>query len=77
MSEPPERIYNVSQTQFSIARHFGGVTFNNRQYIYIAADDMLIRDDVLRRDKKAERELAKQKREQAEQMQEQLFRGEA
>ena len=77
MSETPERIYGVSRSQFSIARHFGGITFNRKHYTYIAADDMLIRDDVLLRDKKAKKDLAKQKREQAKQMQEQLLRGEA
>ena len=75
--EPPERIYGVSRTQFSIARHFGGIAFNGKHYTYIASDDMLIRDDVLRREKKAMKDLEKQKREQAKQMQEQLLRGEA
>ena len=38
----------VSMTQFSIARHYGGCTFNGRYYFYFPADDSLWRDDVVR-----------------------------
>jgi hypothetical protein len=41
-------ITNVSMTQFSIARHFGGITFQKKPYRYFAETDALIRDDVVR-----------------------------
>lgn len=44
--EKPERIYNVSATQFSIARHYGGCKVNGVNYQYDAASDTLIREDV-------------------------------
>jgi len=44
----PFMIANVSMTQFSIARHFGGITFQNKPYRYFAETDVLIRDDVVR-----------------------------
>ena len=37
---------NVSQPQFSIARHDGGMTMNGESYTYLPATDELIRDDV-------------------------------
>lgn len=39
---------NVSQTQFSIARHFGGIRFQGHQYVYFQEHDELWRDDVLK-----------------------------
>jgi len=37
---------NVSQTQLSIARHYGGCKIQGHQFFYNAADDSLIREDV-------------------------------
>lgn len=42
----PERIYNVSQTQFSVARYYGGCKFNGADYHYDAESDTLTRMDV-------------------------------
>ena len=42
----PERIYNVSQTQLSVARHYGGCKFNGADYHYDAASDTLTRMDI-------------------------------
>lgn len=42
----PEEIHHVSQSQFSVARHFGGCTYMGQSYIYDAGQDMLIRRDV-------------------------------
>ena len=42
----PERIHHVSQTQLSIARHYGGITFNGANYHYDAETDTLIRADI-------------------------------
>ena len=42
----PERIYNVTQTQFSIARHYGGLNINGAYYHYDAQGDALFRGDI-------------------------------
>lgn len=44
----PLAIAHVSKTQFSIARHYGGVTYKGSHYIYNGDTDELIRDDVLK-----------------------------
>ena len=42
----PEEIHNVSQSQFSVARHYGGCTYMGQAYIYDTGQDRLIRRDV-------------------------------
>ena len=42
----PEHIYNVSRTQFSIARHYGGCKVNGVYYHYDPGSDTLTREDV-------------------------------
>lgn len=42
----PERIYNVSQTQLSVARFYGGCKFNGADYHYDAESDTLTRMDI-------------------------------
>ena len=58
----PFMIRCVSQTQFSIARHYGGVVFKGQHYYtYLPATDELIRDDVakwLAKHRRAERKSA-------------------
>jgi len=44
----PFGITGVSNTQFSIARHFGGITFQGDIYVYNPVTDELIRGDVLK-----------------------------
>lgn len=44
----PEIIHNVSTTQLSIARHYGGIKVNGVYYCYDPKSDTLIRDDVLK-----------------------------
>jgi hypothetical protein len=39
---------HVSLTQFSVARHYGGMSVNGKQYTYCHETDELIRDDVLK-----------------------------
>lgn len=51
----PFGIRNVSQTQLSIARYSGGCTLNGDHYIYIPHADELIRADVLKWKKKAQK----------------------
>ena len=41
MTDVPEKIYGVSQSQFSIARHYGGITFNGHYYEYNPVEDSL------------------------------------
>lgn len=38
---------NVSMTQLSIARHYGGCTVQGKHFIYNPTDDSLIRGDVI------------------------------
>ena len=42
----PEEIHHVSQSQFSVARHYGGCSYMGQSYIYDAGQDRLIRRDV-------------------------------
>ena len=42
----PERLYNVSQTQLSVARFYGGCKFNGADYHYDTESDTLTRMDV-------------------------------
>ena len=42
----PEEIHHVSQSQLSVARHFGGCSYMGQSYIYDAGQDRLIRRDV-------------------------------
>ena len=44
----PYGITNVSMTQFSVARYYGGMNFNGSFYIYNPPTDELIREDVLK-----------------------------
>lgn len=48
MQQKPEIIHNVSATQFSIARHYGGCTVNGVYYYYDPRDDTLMREDVFK-----------------------------
>ena len=44
----PFGIRNVSMTQLSIARHYGGIKYNGDEYTYLPKTDELIRNDVLK-----------------------------
>ena len=60
----PERIYHWQQSQMSIARHYGGLTYQGHHYTIAPHEDgqPLVRDDVLAREAKdaraAKRELS-------------------
>ena len=54
----PFWIRNVSKTQFSIARYSGGCTLNGDRYVYLPQTDELIRADVLKWEKKAQKSAA-------------------
>lgn len=55
----PERIYNVSRGQFSVARHFGGCEFQGANYHYDAENDSLVRRDVWKKKLKEDKDKAK------------------
>ena len=44
----PFGISGVSNSQFSIARHYGGITYSGESYTYLPKTDELIRNDVLK-----------------------------
>lgn len=46
MSKGTERILNVSETIFSVVRHYGTAIIQGREYHYDADTDSLIRQDV-------------------------------
>lgn len=61
MSKTPERIHGWQHTRLSIARFYGGCSYNGHNYT-IALDEEgqpLVRDDVLRREKKAKKQASK------------------
>ena len=45
--DPPIGYMDVSRTQLSIARHYGGCTVQGRHYVYFPEHDELWRDDIL------------------------------
>lgn len=49
----PERFYRVSKTQLSIARYYGGITYNGDYYYYLPFLDELVRSDVFDANEKA------------------------
>lgn len=59
MREPPEEIHNPQNTQLSIARFYGGCTFNGARYVVVPVgsegDWKLVRHDVLKARAAAER----------------------
>lgn len=42
----PEKIHNVSMSQLSIARYYGGIMFNGAYYHCDATEDTLTRGDI-------------------------------
>ena len=44
----PYALCNVSMGFFSIARHYGGLTFQDCHYTYMDGHDECVRDDVLK-----------------------------
>jgi hypothetical protein len=50
--EPPERIYGWLNSQLSIARHYGGMTYQGARYMidYKAEGQPLVRFDVIKRE---------------------------
>ncbi|OQY25504.1 MAG: hypothetical protein B6244_14910 [Candidatus Cloacimonetes bacterium 4572_55] len=73
----PERIYHVSKTQLSVARHWGQCTYNGALYHYDAVADMLTRDDIFKENLAQNKQLAddhkKAEKERFMSMQKDLF----
>jgi hypothetical protein len=44
----PFVIQDVSRTQLSVARHYGGCLYRGKEYVYLPTTDELVRDDVVR-----------------------------
>lgn len=61
LTKTPERIYGWLDTQLSIARHYGGLSYNGKHYVvaYNEEGTPLVRSDVLAAEQKAKREAAK------------------
>ena len=55
----PEEIHGVSMSQFSIARHYGGIQYQGHYYAYDPVRDVLTRADVLKARAKAAKKVAK------------------
>lgn len=55
-------ICGVSQTIFSIARHYGGAEIQGERFTYFPEHDELIRDDVLKFIRRQRAKTAKPKR---------------
>ena len=55
--ENPEKIHNVSNSYFSIARYYGSVKFNGKNYIYDEAEDTLIREDIFIAERKKTKDI--------------------
>jgi hypothetical protein len=63
----PFALCNVSMGFFSIARHYGGLTFQGCHYTYMPGHDECVRDDVLRMVTKLRKKPAGKKTEPAPQ----------
>lgn len=75
----PERIYHWQHSQLSIARHYGGITYQGKRYAIAEHEEgrPLVRWDVMLKEKKAfaaaEREKWRKLREDMDKRQEELF----
>jgi len=60
----PEKIYGWLNTQMSIARHYGGLTYNGASYViaYDEPDQPLVRIDTLKKAVKENKKTAALKR---------------
>ena len=75
MTTTPERIHGWQDSQLSIARFSGGITYQGHTYIIAVAEKgaPLVRSDVLAREAKERKEADKAAQAQAAKQQEQLI----
>jgi hypothetical protein len=61
MQNAPEKIYNWIDSQLSIARYYGGCTYNGKSYQIDMQDPdrPLVRSDVLQREAKQKKDVAR------------------
>ena len=61
MSQAPEKIHNWLNTQLSIARHYGGMSYMSHYYYidYIDPEQPLVRSDIFSAEAKARKQAAK------------------
>ncbi len=61
MTEAPEKIYGWMDTQLSVARHYGGCTYQGHPYKvdFNDLDQPLVRMDVMEKEKKAKKMMNK------------------
>ena len=71
----PEKIYNWLDSQLSIARHYGGMSYCGHAYQidYLDPDQPLVRFDILKAEAKAKAADKKEKRKANEQLQGKLI----
>ena len=75
MTTPPERIHGWQDSQLSIARFYGGISYQGHSYV-IAMHEKgvpLVRADVLAREAKERRAADRDAKAQAAKQQEQLI----
>lgn len=77
----PERYYNVSLTQLSLARHYGSARIHGQTYVYDSGTDTLIRQDVwtkiMREQSEEAEQINKAERERWMRAQDDLFQEQA
>jgi hypothetical protein len=69
----PYVMTGISQSQLSIARHYGGIMYEGVRYIYYSLNDELIRKDVVQWVEKRRRAETKATKEGNRQETEELF----
>ena len=52
-----EQYYRISQTQMSIARHYGGMNMNNEHYMHLPLSDRLVSDKAMKKNKELNKEV--------------------
>lgn len=63
ITKTPERIYGWLDTQLSIARHYGGLSYNGKHYVIAHNEEgaPLVRSDVLAAEQRAKRRAEKER----------------
>ena len=52
-----EQYYRISQTQMSIARHYGGMIMDNEHFMYLPLSDRLVSDKAMKKNKELNKEV--------------------
>lgn len=75
MNEAPEKIYGWLDSQLSIARFYGGITFRGHSYVIDMSDPQqpLVRQDVVKAEGLAKRKTKQQLKKEDEEKMKRLF----